>query len=59
MQGAGGGLNVYLSDALSLNLAVGVPLGKNDYKDGSARFYFSLNSAIDNILYRKFHKEYL
>lgn len=45
----GFGTYLYLTDAISAQIGVGIPLGTKHYNEDSARMYFSINTEIDKI----------
>lgn len=48
--GVGGNINI--SDAVNVQLGVGFPLGNKAYNEGSGRFYFSVSSDVDRLLFK-------
>ena len=59
LQSVGFGTYISLTDWVSLQFGVGIPLGKKYYHENSARFYFGLNSELDNLIPKKNHSEQL
>ena len=57
LHSVGFGSYIGLTDWMSLQLGVGIPLGKKYYGENSARFYFGLNSELDNIIPKKHHED--
>ena len=45
----GFGTYVNLTDAIYVQMGIGIPVGPKNYNDDSARFYFSINTDIDRI----------
>lgn len=43
------GTYINLTDAIYLQMGVGIPVGPKNYNEDSARFYFSFNTDIDRI----------
>ena len=58
LQSVGFGSYISLTDWVSLQFGVGIPLGKKYYGENSARFYFGLNTELDNLIPKK-HTEKL
>ncbi len=42
--------NINLTDAIYVQVGVGIPLGKKYYNEENARMYFAINTDIDKIL---------
>ena len=59
LHSVGFGSYISLTDWMSLQLGVGIPIGKKYYGENSARFYFGLNSELDNLIPKKHHQEQL
>lgn len=59
LHSVGFGSYISLTDWMSLQLGVGFPIGKKYYGENTARFYFGLNSELDNLLPKKSHTEKL
>ncbi len=59
LHSVGFGSYISLTDWMSLQFGVGIPLGKKYYGENSARFYFGLNSELDNLLPKKTHEDKL
>ena len=59
LHSVGFGSYISLTDWVSLQFGVGIPLGKKYYGENSARFYFGLNSELDNLIPKKSHTEKL
>lgn len=53
LHSVGFGSYISLTDWISLQFGVGIPLGKKYYGENSARFYFGLNSELDNLIPKK------
>ena len=53
LQSVGFGSYISLTDWISLQFGVGIPLGRKYYGENSARFYFGLNSELDNLIPKK------
>ena len=58
LQSIGFGSYISITDWLAVQFGVGIPLGKKYYGENSARFYFGLNSELDNLIPKK-HTEKL
>ena len=56
LHSVGFGSYISLTDWMSLQLGVGFPIGKKYYGENSARFYFGLNSELDNLIPKKHHQ---
>lgn len=50
LESVGIGTYISLTNAIDIQLGVGIPIGPKYYNDDSARFYFSINTDIDRIL---------
>lgn len=50
LHSVGVGTYINLTDAMYLQVGVGIPLGKKYYNEERARMYFSINTDIDKIL---------
>ena len=59
LHSVGFGSYISLTDWMSLQLGVGFPIGKRYYGENTARFYFGLNSELDNLIPKKSHGETL
>lgn len=59
LHSVGFGSYISLTDWMSLQFGVGIPIGKKYYGENSARFYFGLNSELDNLIPKKHHAEQL
>ena len=59
LHSVGFGSYISLTDWISLQFGVGIPIGKKHYGENSARFYFGLNSELDNLIPKKSHTEQL
>lgn len=59
LHSVGFGSYISLTDWMSLQFGVGIPIGKKYYGENSARFYFGLNSELDNLIPKKSHGETL
>ena len=53
LHSVGFGSYISLTDWISLQFGVGIPLGRKYYGENSARFYFGLNSELDNLIPKK------
>lgn len=49
LQSVGFGTYVNITEAISAQVGVGIPLGKRYYNEDNARLYFSVNSEVDRI----------
>ncbi len=49
LQSVGVGTYINLTEAISAQVGVGIPLGKKHYNDDAARLYFSINTEVDRI----------
>ena len=57
LHSVGFGSYINLTDWLSMQFGVGFPLGTKYYDESSARFYFGINSEMDNLIpFRKTEK---
>lgn len=45
----GFGTNIYVTDAIYVQMGLGIPIGPKYYQDDSARWYFSVNTDVDKI----------
>ncbi len=59
LHSVGFGSYISITDWMSLQFGVGIPLGRKYYGENSARFYFGLNSELDNLIPKKNHSEQL
>ena len=59
LHSVGFGSYISLTDWMSLQLGVGFPIGHKYYSENTARFYFGLNSELDNLIPKKSHTERL
>lgn len=48
----GFGTYINVTDAIALQMGIGIPVGPKNYNDDNARFYFSINTDIDRMLLR-------
>ena len=53
LSSVGFGSYISITDWLAVQFGVGIPLGKKYYGENSARFYFGLNSELDNLIPKK------
>src|SRR5574344_2644630 len=49
LSSVGVGTYINLTDAIYLQIGVGIPVGPKNYNDDSARLYFSINTDLDRI----------
>lgn len=59
LHSVGFGSYISITDWMSLQFGVGFPIGKKYYGENTARFYFGLNSELDNLIPKKHHGEQL
>ena len=50
LHSVGVGTYINLTDAIYVQVGVGIPLGKKYYNEENARMYFAINTDIDKIL---------
>jgi len=56
LHSVGFGSYINLTDWISLQLGVGFPIGEKYYKESSGRFYFGINSELDNLIPMRKHE---
>ncbi|MBP7211656.1 ShlB/FhaC/HecB family hemolysin secretion/activation protein [bacterium] len=49
LSSVGFGTYIYLTDAISFQMGVGMPIGPKDFGENSGRLYFSINTDLDKI----------
>ncbi|MDD3435949.1 MAG: ShlB/FhaC/HecB family hemolysin secretion/activation protein [Candidatus Gastranaerophilales bacterium] len=49
LQSVGFGTYINVTNAISLQMGVGIPVGPKNYNDDSGRFYFAINTDVDRI----------
>lgn len=52
LHSTGFGGNINISDSVCVQLGVGFPLGNKHYNESNGRFYFSVSSDVDKLLFK-------